>query len=69
MTVQEKTVIYIPDAKVQALRSAGIVNFSEFVREKVDEYIAGRKANLLQNVSDSATVTTRRSGDYEFCSE
>jgi len=55
MPIEEKTVVYISDAKVKALRDVGITNFSEFVRVKVDEYIAAR-GSPSKDTPDSTPV-------------
>lgn len=39
MTLVEKTQIYVPDALVREARARGMQNFSEFVREKLKEFI------------------------------
>ena len=35
----EQQIVYVPDNQVRIAREMGMTNFSQFVREKVEEYI------------------------------
>jgi len=43
MGVYNRQQVYVPDATVEKARALGMVNFSKFVRESLEEYIKSRE--------------------------